>query len=264
MDRQVISMRYKEQDNIHEILKSAMYLFLMSLLFFDIAVSAQENNRDSNLIVIDDMRALDSWNNLSDGNNSSINISLVEDGLKLSYDLKKPYSWVDIYKEKDFDKIIKAADVSGIRKLIVYYKGNGSPNTLELKLEYGPEYDPNPATFGYKRSATTNTEGILDSFYLDPWQIGYWWPPGERSKNEPVDFSKVKKIRFAVVSNPKSDTLGKGYVIIKNVTAETIPIPQNPILTPEVIKALIGFAGALIGAIGGYLAGRRKCCISHN
>lgn len=251
---QVISMLYKKRDNIRGILKSVLYLFLMSLLFFDVTVSAQENNRNSNLIMIDDMGTLDGWNKLSDGNNSSVNISLVKGGLKILYDLRKPYSWVDIYKEKDFNRIIKTADVSGIRKLIVYYEGNGSPNTLELKFEY----DSDPATFGYKRSATTNTEGIHDSFYLDPWQIVYWWNGEGHIKNEPVDFSKVKKIRFAVVSHPESDTLGKGYVIIKNVTAETIPQEPPWWRDPVVINGIFGFAGAVIGAGIGYFAGRNK------
>lgn len=242
----------------HKIVKGTIYVFLICLILLNIiAVNAQENSANPKFIVIDEMRTLDGWNLLPNGNNSSVDISLAKNGLDISYDLKKPYSWVDISKEIDFAKIIEAAHVSGIDKLVFYYEGNGSPNSFEIKLEYN-DTQIKPATFGFKRSAATNTNGIFDSFFLNPWQITYWWDGIGHAKNEPVDFSKVKKLRFAVSNNPKSDTLGKGYVIIKNITAETIPLEQPSTPQPGIVEQHKEIIVALIGLIGVLIVGLKK------
>jgi hypothetical protein len=242
-------VQYAGIGNIRATVKWAIYVYLICLPFFSLeAVNAQENI--SNFIVIDGMRTLNGWNCLTDGNKSSANISLVEDGLKISYDLKEPGSWVDIYKEIDLSNIIKLSNVDGINKLTFYFQGNGSPNSFELKLEYDDS-----ATFGYKRSGATDTNGILDSFVLDPWQISYWWGGRDHTQREVVDFSKVKKMRFAISNDPERDAPGKGYVIIKQVTARTNPL--SPTLYEQYKDVIIAIIGLIAAAIGGYWAGKR-------
>lgn len=65
-------------------------------------------------------------------------------------------------------------------------------------------------------------------------------------------------MRFAVSNDPKRDAFGKGYVIIKQVTAETIPLPLPwYIKYKDYLLAII----ALIGTLAGYFIGRkRKFC----
>lgn len=247
-------MNHCKKNNIQTTGKWSIYMFLGFLLILDInAVNALENASNPNLIIIDDMRTLNGWNMLPDGNKSSVEISLARDGLNLSYDIRETSSWVDIYKDINFAKIIESAGVSGIGKFIFYYEGDGSPNSFELKLEY-----KDGATFGYKRNTGTNTNGTLDSFYLNPWQITYWWGGTGHISGETINFDKVEKMRFAVSNDPKRDAFGKGYVIIKQVTAETIPLPLPwYIKYKDYLLAII----ALIGTLAGYFIGRkRKFC----
>lgn len=91
-------MNHCKKNNIQTTGKWSIYMFLGFLLILDInAVNALENASNPNLIIIDDMRTLNGWNMLPDGNKSSVEISLARDGLNLSYDIRETSSWVDIY-----------------------------------------------------------------------------------------------------------------------------------------------------------------------
>lgn len=234
------------------LIKWTMSILLLESIFLGlVSANAQEEMKDKNFIEIDEMKSLDEWDISGNSINHSIDISLVDDGIKISYDLKEKGSWVDIYKKVDFAKIIGSSQIPGIDKLLFYYEGKGDPNTLELKLAYDDVPNSDDDTFfSYRRSGATSTDGNTSNFYLDPWDITYLWGGISPPKDREVDFSKVKQVRFTISNDPyRNDVLGKGYVIIKGIKAEPIP-PQIQIFieqNKEIIVALIAFLGVIVG-----------------
>lgn len=168
-------------------------------------ISGQEDETD--LITIDDMKSSSGWEKIEDESNNQIgimNISIVDNGLKILYNLPRNESWVDMYKDIDFGKMPE------MQKILFQYSGSGAPNTLELKLVY-----EDGSNFGYARNMATNSSGLVS---LDPWQITYWWGGYRRPTGEPVDFSKVRQIHIAISNKPeKNDIAGKGFIIIGSV-----------------------------------------------
>lgn len=63
-----------------------------------------------------------------------------------------------------------------------------------------------------------------------------------------MDFSKVRQMHFAVSNNPdKKDALGKGFVIISEISGETsIPVPPWwKEYIPSIITAIAGLLTGL-------------------
>lgn len=219
-------------------------IIAISLLAISSISSCQEN--ETNLITIDDMRSLSGWEIIRDPNNSDIgeiDVSIVDSGLKLSYNLPTNRSWVDIYKYIDF------AEMPDIERILFQYSGRGAPNTLELKLVY-----EDGSNFGYARNMATNSSGLVA---LDPWQITYWWGGNPRPRGEPVDFADVKQIHFAISNKPdKKDIPGEGYIIISGVVGEKKQ-PEPPFLerNKDIIVATIT---GLLGLAAGLFAMSRR------
>lgn len=197
--------------------------------------SCQEN--ETNFITIDDMKSLSGWEIVKDANNSEIETSIADSGLKISYNLSKNHSWADIYKDIDF------ANMPKIERILFQFSGTGAPNSLELKLVY-----VDGSTFGYARNKATNSSDYVS---LDPWQITYWWGGNPRPRGEPVDFAKVTQMHFAISNRPeKEDVQGEGFVIISSVVGEKKqPEPaffeKNKDIIVATITGLFGLATGL-------------------
>lgn len=199
---------------------------------------------DSNFVIIDDMKSINGWYPSSDlKHKCSINISSEDTGINISYNLEEPYSWVDISKNIDFSKIPE------IDQLLFYFEGKGAPNTLELKLTYD-----DGTTFGYKRNRATDNN---DSVYLSPWQITYFWGGASHLDTEPVDFSKVKQIHFAISNDPaKEDMPGNGYVVIRGIAGEKKPPQEN--VFEKYKDIIIAVITGIFGIATGYILRGRK------
>lgn len=103
-----------------------------------------------------------------------------------------------------------------------------------------------------------------DNVELNPWQITYYKNHNgaiDRPLTEPVDFSQVKQIDFAI-SNWQNDIPGKGFVIISAIKGEkSQPQPkwwELPITIAAVPAVVAGIFSVIVGFISGFYYGRSK------
>jgi hypothetical protein len=160
------------------------------------------------------------WRTYRDDTGSSINIESIpgrtDNAIEISYDLKE-WGWVGISKRIDPNILYEKEGI------IFFYKGRGTPNTIELKLVYE---DVGGTTFGVLWNRATVTDDWV-SFEVPYSHFDCWWPDDNclRYGNQ-LDLNKVRKIEFAISNKPEDgDMYGSGIVIIDDVQGITCSIP---------------------------------------
>lgn len=175
-------------------LKEVVMKKFIVISFFFFAVSFMGCARKNYL---DTMDGVGDWTTFND-ESSSINLTSIGgkkgNALQISYTLGE-YGWVLIIKPLGIDM----TQVNGIK---FYYRGTGSPNTLEVKL-----IDDDDTNFGvlFNRATVkekwTKIEIPFSSFT-------YWW-----GGDSNLDRQNIKEIQFAV-SKKETDVGGSGTVEI--------------------------------------------------
>lgn len=168
----------------------------------------------SSTTIIDSMENTMGWDTLKDDKGSSINRKSIagrtDNGIEISYDLKEG-GWVLISKKIDPGIL---SEYEGLR---FYYKGNGEPNTIELKLIY-----EDTTTFGvaWHRATVADNWVTLEVPFSE---IDCWWPEDNcLDYGNKLYLEKVRKIEFAISNKPDGgDVYGSGWVIIDDVQGIT-------------------------------------------
>ena len=232
-------------------IKSYAHVVLVCMFVSSLAICCQDGNaQNDSTISIDHMENL-RWGIYNDSEeNCSIELSMAEGelpnsaGVNISYDFKEKNTWVGIYKRIDFGEF---PPLEGLR---FHYNGNGTPNSIELKL-----VDKRGRTFGYICSCATVTDGWR-TIEADERDIEYWWGgPTSLSPIKHVDLGEVEEIHFAI-SNKLGDALGKGYIIIDEVEG----IKKQGWIEKhwDKIRDLISIIAIILSGIFGYIKGGKK------
>jgi hypothetical protein len=170
------------------------------------------------LSIIDTMDSTLGWRTYRDDRGASINIESIpgrtDNAIEISYDLKE-WGWVGISKRIDPNILYEKEGI------IFFYKGSGTPNTIELKLVYEDD-----TTFGVLWNRATVTDDWV-SFEVPYSHFDCWWPDDNCLRyGHQLDLNKVRKIEFAISNKPEDgDMYGSGIVIIGDVQGITCSIP---------------------------------------
>lgn len=164
-------------------------------------------------VIIDRMDALSLWSSSQNETGTPPTISREQgrttNAMKLSYTLSED-SWVIVTKE------INPQILAGTKGIRFYYKGDGAPNTIELKLICTPDSNEKSAVYSVLWNDATNARDwmSLEASYVSfVCCTGTGCQPGEALKPE-----NVWKIEIAV-SNKPFDTPGEGFILIDDIQA---------------------------------------------
>jgi hypothetical protein len=152
------------------------------------------------------------WFTYDDALGSSISLGStpgwIGNALGLCYSLRQQDAWVGVYKE--IDPVV----LSGLEGLSFRYTGTGAPNTIELKLLYGPDAEDKRAVFSVYWPAATDAAQVrtLEAAFSDFW----CWPNTGCTQDDKLDPAKVRRIDFAI-SCKQGDTPGQGMVTIDDL-----------------------------------------------
>lgn len=163
-------------------------------------------------IIIDDMTGISVWN-YAQLPGSSVTISGVTDketyAIQIDYMVAKD-GWVGIYRE------ISSGALAGAKAIGFSFKGNGAPNTLELKLFRKPDASGRSAIFGTLWNQATNA---ADWKYVEvPYSQFVCWRDTGCLPGELIEPGDIWKIDIAI-SNKVNDTPGRGTVFIGPILA---------------------------------------------
>lgn len=162
-------------------------------------------------VIIDTMDGISLWNTYQDNAGSSLAISSVPgkttNAMEISYTVKKD-GYVGVSRE------INSEVLTGTKAVGFSYKGNGDPNTIELKLIYKPDNSGKSAVFSVLWNHATNVQNW--TFLEAPYSSFVCWTATGCQAGEALNPSKVWKIDIAI-SSKTSDTPGSGIILIDDV-----------------------------------------------
>jgi hypothetical protein len=110
-----------------------------------------------------------------------------------------PGEWLGIFRSID-------RDLSGYKAIRFRYRGEGSPNSLEIKLE-----DADGSQFGRVLKTKTNL-GSWTTVVIPFSELSYWW--GGDNK---LAWDKVHNCHFAISMKDSGDKGGAGKVIVDEI-----------------------------------------------
>lgn len=169
-----------------------------------------------NLRTIDSMDSEAGWTQYASNEESHAIVSLVDGqtdkAVQIAYELADG-GYVSIAKPL---RPCQLFDTRGIR---FHYKGNGAPNTVELKLVYYPDLQGRRAYFGVMRHQATDTKDQwipMDVLYTE----FKCWPDTGCNPEDTLEIDRVQTIDIAISNKPaKGDVPGSGVVLIDNIVA---------------------------------------------
>jgi hypothetical protein len=110
-----------------------------------------------------------------------------------------PGEWLGIFKSID-------RDLSGYKAVRFKYRGEGTPNSLEIKFE-----DGDGSQFGKVLKTKTNM-GAWTSVVVPFSEMSYWWGGDDK-----IGWTKVHNLHLAVSMKDSTDKGGTGKVIIDEI-----------------------------------------------
>lgn len=166
------------------------------------AVSVKETQKEtpSSNIIVDPLDTMQGWDKYT-GSGSKLDLYLVPGktgkAIEAVYVLAES-GWIAFNKKIDMD-------LSGCKAIKFFYKGEGSMNTLDIKLE-----DADGTNFQYVVPAKTNAAGwtAVEIPFSD---FTYCW-----GEDRILDFTKILRLHFAV-SRKEDDEGGSGKVMFGRV-----------------------------------------------
>ncbi len=175
--------------------KQLIVLLAVSLLaFLSGAVKVEAKG-----LILDATNATEGWNIYKDeGVEVELESVSGKEGkaLGISYDMG-PGGWIGIYKGN--------IDLSNCKSVKIIYRGKGSQNTIEFKLE-----DVDGSNFGIIFKTKSNVNGWT-TVEVPLSELDYWWG-GDESLD---DLSNVN-IHFAI-SKKEGDKGGSGKIVIDRI-----------------------------------------------
>lgn len=162
-------------------------------------------------VIIDTMDSVSLWGTNLDDKGSSVAISSVPgrttNAMRIDYTVKEN-GYLTVSRE------ISSKILTETKGIGFFYKGSGSPNTIELKLLYKPDDEDKSVVFGVLWNHATDVQNwtLLEA----PYSFFLCWRDTGCEAGDALDSSKVWKIDIAISSKP-GDTPGSGTVLIDDL-----------------------------------------------